>query len=76
MFSDAGSTWIGIVFAGFAPPVKEKDESGGLPPLFYQKSTYFVCQLALLSVGLWKCYSIGLLDYDSLAFKERDGWIA
>jgi hypothetical protein len=60
--------------------VAKEDPSAksSLPPFFFQKSTYFICQFALLLVGLWKCNAMGLLpthDSDFLAFKLKETWI-
>ena len=66
----AAPTFATAAFAPFGTTPKP----GQAPPsLWQQKAVYFVCQVGLLCVGLWKCNNMGLLpthESDWLAFRD------
>ncbi|PSS32033.1 hypothetical protein PHLCEN_2v2210 [Hermanssonia centrifuga] len=68
---------MNTAFAPFAPiPAgkKQAPEAKSLSTLPLQKIVYLLCNLLTLSLGLWKCRSMGLLPTgtgDWLAFETR-----
>jgi len=60
--------------AAFAPFAPSDSNPTAFATLLLQKLVYIVCNLLTLSLGLWKCSSMGLLPMGSgdwLAFETR-----
>jgi hypothetical protein len=59
--------------SAFAPFRTTPKLGQAAPSLLQQKVVYFLCQVGLLCVGLWKCNNMGLLpthESDWLAFRD------
>ena len=66
------STWfLSIAFAPYAPSSSAKSTDFSL---LLPKIVYILCNILTLSLGIWKCQSMGLLPTgtgDWLAFETR-----
>jgi hypothetical protein len=67
-------TFSNVVFEPFQITKKNKKSAGQLDtgdPIFVPKIVFILCQLGVVSLGVWKCQSMGLLPTatsDWLAF--------